>query len=867
MLKIFPYILARIGGLSYDYLESLSWSNRKDLAIYFKAKEEIEEQRLQILEDLLFVVNKIEDYPAKFYLKILRRSIFNRRNIKIKAFNYEGFIKNEFEAVIKKVVQYKSNLLDWEKKTLKFEEIYEGELLKVRENLLKNEFPEALSKGLQLASHSFLKRLNTYQEKGTEKLNKKILQTERKLLQYLSRIAVKTSPFSSFTKLGLIDFKDQNLYSSQRKVRLNNSLFRLFKDALIHYPPFFRNLKIRLNASIYLNDDNTGSAQLKYLLNTRNIESIQEIERSDLIDFIIDLLDESQPNLTYSHFVNALAENVDADIESLEAYLLQLINYGLIEWDWPFSGLDPKWDEKLESILINNKDHLLIELKDLLKTAREWMQAFEIGTYSERLLIQQKAFERFKLLAEKLLEAAALKDVEQVATSDHLKNIFSTSFDLVREQLFYEDVSQTIHNNFAQEDFSNIAYDLEQLTNRLSPFYYNHSKERDLAFFKSNYPDGKVSLLSFYEAYFKKTNRETPEIAIHEINKRKAFLNHLIENGQWKSLHHFHLEIDAIPIFEKESKHQHKSKAAFLQLYKEQGKIKAFAETVLMGYGKMFGRFLHLFPDSLTIAIEENNKRLNNKDHLWVENVDASIYNPNVHPSLMSYEIQLPGSQNNLSAEQQIPIRDLEIHLEKETNALFLWDKKRKKRLVIFDYGFEALNNRSPMYQLLARFNYQLVGPDILVNILDNKLIAKDENGIIHQPRISVGAYLIIRRRGWAIPIAIVPKKEAAESHAAYFTKINSWRRAFQIPEKVFIVIDDPRFRGRDAQKAKSDDYKPQYINFSNALLIQLFQKIMTKAPQYLMIEEMLPEPSLILQSKGERYVCEYLMEWETVEK
>jgi lantibiotic biosynthesis dehydratase-like protein len=868
-MKIFPYILARIGGLPFNYMENISWINKEELEKYYSRSEAMQAEKKQLLSNLLKVINKIEEYPAKFYLKILRRDVFNNRNLKIKPFEYEGAIQEEFYAVIEQVKQYKTRLDNWEKELVKFETFYIKEEERSRSILQQNKLSESIGKGLQLASHSLLDRFKNYQSKGAGKVNKKILQTERTLLQYLSRAASKTSPFSSFTKVGIIDFKNELRYEAKRKVRLNNSLFALLRDALVHYPPFYKQLRIRLNPAIIKSFDGSEADSItewKFLLNTKNIESIQHLENSGLIKFVIESLSNDKADFTYSSFVEMLSENVESDSASLEQFLSQLINYGLIEWNWPFSGLDPYWPFKLENLLISySMDDLLVELQQSLIEVKAWMKHFEKGDFNLRKEVQRKAFDRLQYIAEKFLEVTSLKEVEQEATSDHLKNIFAVKFNLTKEQIFYEDVSQDAESDFSKSDFEVIAEELEQLTNLLNPFYYNSNKEKYFTFFKSNYPSGKVDLLSFYEDYFRNPIDVAPIIDQEEINKRKDYLVELMEKGNWKNLDHFHLDLSVFPVLEKKVIDQHISKAAFLQLYKTEETTKAFIDTAFMGYGKMFGRFLHLFPKELTAIIRKNNEEINNNT-LWVENVDASIYNPNVHPSFLSWELKMPGSQNNLPKNNQISITDLEIRMDSKLSSLFLFDKKRNKRVVIFDFGFEALENRSPMYQLLATFNYKLVGPDILTDILDNRLTQKDKEGIIHRPRISVGNHLIIRRRGWGIPKSILPLKLNAESHASYFLRLNQWRRSLLIPKKVFITINTSDFETNKQPRSKSDDYKPQFIDFDSPLLIQLFAKLITKTKSYLKIEEMLPEPTEHFGDKENRFVCEYLLEWNTRE-
>jgi len=78
---------------------------------------------------------------------------------------------------------------------------------------------------------------------------------------------------------------------------------------LVHYAPFYQDLEIRLNAST-----KETEGEWTCLFNTRNIESVQKIEKSDLLDFVFDSLKESKENYTFKSFQEYLKGEVDADL-------------------------------------------------------------------------------------------------------------------------------------------------------------------------------------------------------------------------------------------------------------------------------------------------------------------------------------------------------------------------------------------------------------------------------------------------------------------------------------------------------------------------------------------------------------------------
>ncbi len=851
-MKIFPYVLARIGGLPTRHLADLSWSDKEQLEGYLNGLKLLEKQRQDVLSELLSLINQVEDYPAKFYLKIIRRDIYNRRNFKVKPFEYKGSFEIEFLKVREAVRSYKKLLSDQYLTAQNFKEVYEAEVNQLRNQIQGNTLPEALSKGLQLASHSLLSQIESYQSKQGQKANKKIRQTEQSLLQYLTRVSAKTSPFSSFTKLALIDLEGKIKSEEIRKIRLNNSLYRIFRDGLIHYPPFYINLNIRLNSSLKSIEN-----EWVFLLNTRNIESVQRMDKSDIVDFLIIALKEVRQSISFTDFVKKLLEEVEADESSMRQYVLQLIDYGLIEWDWPFSGLDPEWHLKLRDLLADySKNSLLTDLKNMIEQVVDLMTTFENGDLKTRKRIQLEAFDLLKNKSEELLQVSGLSDLKQSATSDHLKKIFSTEFNLVLEQIFYEDVSQEYQSDFSKEDFERVGKELNELSYLMSPFYYNVKKEKIQHFFKGNFSTERVDLLTFYEAYFKDPIFNVPASSQAMIGKRNEFLKEILNKGKWKTLDHFHLDFEDFPKVNEELQKEHKSKASLIQLFEEDGKIKAFADTIFMGYGKMFGRVLHLFPEELTNKIKENNLEIN-KAHLSVECVDASVYNPNVHPSLVPLEFQMPGSQNNLPKSNRISIEDLEICLK--NNSLTLEHKSLSKEIITYNFGFEALENRSPMYQLLMAFGLQSASPELLNILLDHNLSKKEDSGIINKPRISIGEHLVIQRRSWGIPKTLIPQKLNAGDHASYFIKINEWRKSLSIPAIAFIKLNSDEYPG-NKKIARSDDYKPQFMDFQSPLMVQLFAKLLNKVPEVLKIEEALP--GIDMSGKEEEYVSEYLLEW-----
>ncbi len=844
-MATFPYVLLRVAGLPYSLMEQLRWESTS-YNIYLKAAAALNQDRAELLSELESLIRIIEDYPAKYYLKILRSAVFSDRSIKVKSFNYHGKYTEAFSQVIEQVNQYKLNRETLTEQFDKLNIAYANEVVRTRRMLQDSSTSPVLIKGLQMASSSLMQRINSFRKQSPESFNKKHKQTERTVLQYLSRITTKVSPFSYFTQLSIWDLKQENIQDLLPKVRLNNQLFQLFFDALTHYPPFYTNLKVRWNPSAKLLEE-----QWTYLLNTRNVESIQRIDHSAVFDLMVKYLKQDH-EVSFERLVNHLQGYIEEEREVLADYLSNLIDYGLIEWKWPFSGLDPDWSGKLIQLTAQQDDPLLKAMNLLLRQLEEWQLAFAEESVEARSEIQDKAYPTLQHFIEEQLSKITLpeQDLKNVSS---LKAITLKKVSFPKEQLFYEDVSRKVEQDISSAELDSLRIELERLVNFIQPLNYKSERHKHELFFAEHFAGQEMPILTYYEAFYK-AELVRPLAPEATIARHQEVLDKCLETGEWISADHFHLPLSSFQGEHSEDNNTHKSIGSLLQVYQEEGKTKVFVDAVIAGYGKMWGRFLHLFPKDIIGAIRDRNESLVPQAMIWAENIDASVYNPNIHPPLLQREVQVPGGQQLLPEMQQLRLEDLELRQQSSNHKIKLWHKPSGKEVKLFDFGFEAIENRSPLYRLLdSLFSYDLVGPNVLVNLLDQKISKKEDADIQHLPRITAGDHLVLRRRAWGIPKSFLPLKLKGEEELTYFVRIQDWIKTLNIPKRVFIRVSALNTEKRP----KGDHYKPQYIDFDSIAFIDLFSRLLTKVTDSLLIEEMLPK------AEGEMFVKELVLEMD----
>ena len=317
------------------------------------------------------------------------------------------------------------------------------------------------------------------------------------------------------------------------------------------------------------------------------------------------------------------------------------------------------------------------------------------------------------------------------------------------------------------------------------------------------------------------------------------------------------------------------SYGSFAQFYTDaNGKLKAVLNGTFSGYGKMLSRFLHIFDEKITLELRKWNNNSNKNDSIFIEDCDASYFNANLHPPLMFNEIWMPGGHNTLPEEQQLPITDFAVCHNSKKNELILTHTPTGKHAYVFDLGFQGQMGRSQLFQLLEKFSKaeylfaQPVANAVNTSLAKNKQKKEKEKTpeINVLPRIVYEDQIVIQRKTWNVPKVCIPQKLPADSAWQYYLRLNEWRKENRIPDEVFIFINPDRWVNnldpKLTKKLTRDDYKPQYIDFRNPLLINLFEKLISKAPVSIKIQEMLPDSGQMLKIDNERFVSEFVVQW-----
>jgi hypothetical protein len=916
-LKIFPNMLYRIGGDSFDIIKPLEYTVSREE--YNKIKElsaQLDTIIDRINDELYSLISASNDKVIQNKLLNLKRDIFNKRDIK----EIDSAVKDKLDTSVLEKINLYSGLKDKisiAEKSLKLS--CENEIHGLRKNLKKLCGNETLNLGLNLSSHSFSERLNKYIQ--LIEINKETLKTELSLIKYLTRISTKTSPFSYFTSTGLSTLQnnkvteDIDITGTERinTLRINNYLFKALKELIFRTPEIKKVLLIHINP--FLEEKN---GNFEYIVNRNNIETIQKLSVSPELQYIVEFLT-GKKEITYEEIINSLLDEDSTNEEILEVsmYIDKLVEFGIIELDYAASGLDPYWYKKLWLYFSQKEFKYKEELVSLLSKLDETVNSFNNLNYQSREIIIKDVFSLIENTLKKIYieTAKAGQELSGEEADEKIEKDFYKIFDLKAERIFYEDTKINLDIPFNENELHELIEPLAKLIELMNNFQLFRQDADLMKYYFTNKlgKEGKINFLDFYASYSEELKKPldlfinakmkeyngNPEnknffkeflmnynnennyddYFLEKIEKRNSENNLFLKNIgiKYKSdeilnISGINLKISEIEEIYKKSyspniltqKESNVSYSAFIQFFKKDGKLKAVLNQMLPGYGKFFSRFLHLFDAKLTESIiSENNKLLNDTD-LFAENSDASFFNGNIHEPILNYEINAPGSHNQLNTESQINIKRLILKYDETNEELILLDDTLDKRVFVLDLGFLNLLFRSQMYIMLDKFSkYKYVSHIWLTEHL--KKMYMEENKVSIIPRIIIEDKLVLQRKQW-----FIPKKDFPQVHtkggASLFLTLNKWRQQYDIPDEIFVQSSDRTQANlknlRANLKSNIDDLKPQYISFNNPFTLNLLVSLINKADKYLTFEEMLPGSSELQLINENPFVIEHLMQW-----
>jgi hypothetical protein len=843
-MKIFDYVIGRTCFLQ-DNKNLLTVNQRLEVDVlkYHTFLDSLAEKKRLVLDELHRINLGETDKKINNAIQNIRRNIYNDKPIKKN--DLERITEHKFKDLEIYIALSDNLKQEYDQLKKSYDEVIDSN----RELVL--EYTNKLKNGLLLSSDSILEYIE-YLKSG--KGIKKTRGIDLGLLKYVTRSIYKPTPFSSFTYLSLgklnNDSKFEELVSDNIEldlnsfVNLNNYLQRYFKKLISNLPDIYFHLSLDLNQTLCeVNNRN----EYKFFVNKQNLEYYQTIQKSAILELIIKEI-EKTPDMTFGALNQTLLENVDADDEGVQKYVLELITSGLLELKIPIAGTDIFWVKEMVSFLIELP--LQSESKDLiietLKTSLSIVEKYGVNPSFD---------ERRKLLSE---VTSILNECEQ--TFNNSDN-FARKIQIKTKNYIYEDCYSTNQFSLSKSFMSTVIHklnDLVDLTYNLPTA--NFSQNLLYEYYLKCVQSENIGFLEFFEAYSMFIKNDIESETAKEIMRS-------VEAKQPFKIDNENLSLESDKLGEKvivkikspkvRSISQDYSLCTYFQFLNiESENPKVVINSMSWGYGKMFSRFLYMFDDEVISSIRDLNKMVCG-DAIGAELNDSSYFNANLHPSLFESECIIPGCHKKSDIRNFIKLTDLKVVPIHKEKRLAIYSKVENQEVLIQECNFEGYKNKSRLYTFLTHFSRR-VNPahhSLLLNI--NKEYSKKlgEN-IIFYPRIELDEGIVLQRKKWKIAANnefnfISGVDDTLDS----FLKINKWREQYGIPKEVFVVMKGEK------PESKKVTHKPQYINFSVPVFTRLVLNILTSGLE-LHFTEALPSVNDETLNVNKNRVTEYLTQW-----
>jgi len=915
--KLFSRFIVRVGGLPVRLLEELRAPGAMALWREISALDSsLQEARGKLVDKLFEAVGGLEDQAIRHVLLRIKRDLHNDRRLKaslLKKLSGTGLRETgpsgeDLVSGVEQVQEQEARLQDLE---AKLEEVFDEEHVAARRRFQEVVQDEDFRRGLQLSSRSLASSLPRYVKAKPAKASTKVRQVERSLMRYFSRTVMKATPFGTlctilpgrFTEDELLEGAapvfDGDPRQKTSRLRLNKALYGKLMPLLTKRSEIRRHLHVELNPTLQEEGE-----RFLFLASASGNEVFQRLGRNPVVELFVDLL-RRRGHVPLEELLAELCNHPDLEAtrDEAESFVDRLMELGLLRFRIGIREQEVHWDGPFQELLAPIEDEHASLARTFVKRLRVCSDAYPRASLSERRQLLDEAQDAIRAVFEGV-EGKTPKELPP----------------------FYEDAGGVAGLDLSLGSTQECLEEYVSLINRLSFNRSEQANMRAFfdRFYEAN-PRKKTSpipLLRFYEDYYRehfKGHLEKQEsggsksaipFGIELLNRLQAVRNGIDLHLQtlWRDApeaEEIVLTREALKSFSSKappSLDPCRSASLFCQYvhgFGPGGSPALIADGFLVGYGKYFSRFLYLLPDDFYQEVLAANHALTDQD--LAEICGDASFNANLHPPLLPWELSYPTGETG-SAEEQIATHELAVERDPvNPHRLRLIRIASGREVIPVDLGFLNPRMRPPLFQLLARFtpvaNFGLEMPKGYRAVAGKEASGNPSDlKVGYRPRLTYEGRLILSRRAWTVPGSAFPGRLGGEGEAAYFLRLQRWRTKVGLPDEVFVKLNInippappkakekpvdgaseglPEVAKAEAQKSlllkdrvkkpapiREHLYKPQYVDFSNPLLVDLFSRLGENVESFtLTFEERLPARENLVRSEGERWATEFLLQ------
>jgi hypothetical protein len=940
--------VVRLSGLPTSAVQSLTTGAlRSELARLHACNNAVLRLTSRASDVLFAAIGRQSDPARRSVLLRVRRGLYNGR-VPREA-DRHSILSCVAHTEACDVVAAADAILDRTRITGTLAEHYEAAVGEARASVREMLNARNFSDGVLLSSPSLYRNFARYAIASARSPTARDLQIERGILRYLTRASMKATPFGSFCAVltgqvceGREDEQPQKLFRvvgsltpRHNIVGLNKRLYAMLWAHLKTRRPVRDALVVDVNPTL-----ERDATALVFLAALDGREVFQRLNSSEALTVVLATVGATNGSRC-DVLRDALIANPRVDTSAGEAqeYIDALIAIGLLRIRTLVSPHASDWATPLIRALDGIRDEDADEIAHFLVDAEASARSYATADSCARLALSESLAISTDNLAHRLsLPALSLNRLavfEDCGALAELHLVRSTSLDSAIDAL----------RHFIEKriPFSGQRWAMATMRH----------------FFDSHYGASReaVPLLTFYEDYFREHFKQHLDnerrikagerdgalahyvtynpfnLEILEVFRRMSSTWHDVILGAWRqSPLTEELSFDpsqfgdlsrAAPI----NPDVPRSVSMFCQVFEDPGnagRVRLVLKRGLTysGFGKFFSRFLQLFPSSVVDRLTRTVDRPSGP--MLAEIGGETDHNANLHPPLLPFYLEYPTGDRSNGDQRTLSCTDIQVERDTiDKFALCLRHTPTARRVYTMDVGFQNVQGRPALYQLLAQF-----APPSGIGIRLPESLSRDANAtddahaeIEYRPRLVYDTAIVLARRRWSVPRSRFPRRETAESSYDYFVRVNAWRNDAGIPAQVYVRItpeqakrvvnspvvppqndsvldglgegqpdhdthdafvaegahdagESPRdvplvatkggaiLARRKAQRTSRDYAKPQFIDFESPLLADLFGRLPAALDGFTAeIEEQYPGPAESPQVAAVHHASEFVLQ------
>jgi hypothetical protein len=884
--RLFPHFLLRVAGLPTNDLPDMRASRTARLLREMaRLSGRLDEASPAIIAWIEREVPRIPSDALRNGLIQYKRDLFNRRFPKLRAEHFEQVLPPELTERMKcwERDHGKIRALQEEAKA-----VFETELMKSRKQLQRLSAHPNLLLGIALTSQELFEKAVKYIRTPVEKQKSRLRKVEYSLSKFVSRAAVKTSPFSTFTAVGLGTWDEQAEYSEVRlpSVRhrsyaeINHANILRVAEGLLGHPEVKRQMRYKVNETLIID-----GGRVKYIrrvddsrLRPRVFKTLETPVSLDANPAILLVLGqfESAPRreLPYPELVRRLMAAGRFREEQLHAFLDQLISLQILvpcverhEQTPDITGHVIRWLDTLSGDVPAKVKQHLERIRDLTGHCRD-------APPDERTRLLTRIRQEFREICETAgisisAESLSLLLFEDAILEEESRLHPGRWKSLLDDLYAWQRLLPILDTKFRMQ--SKIASQFVQM------YGEDGVCERPGRFLSQVI----TSITDYFQSMLPSAMLKDVEIHnevenVRRLNELKMELGRLIADKMASSRDEAEIsreEIEALVSGIPEAvKRRFVTNDVFVQPVRREGRTSLVVNHMYVGNGTFFSRFLPRFRDQVTRRLRTELEALVHPRTL-AEMSGVFGFNANLRPPLAPYELflpMLPATRAELPSDRIIPWNEIILKYDKSRDQVVPVHPVHGELAVMFTGTLIPAMLPFVVNFMVTHFTNGNM-PENLFLFAEQNLSEEERQEIRVWPRIRVGD-VIVSRKKWVIPRHHLPHRLPKESDFDYFCKVYRWKEECGLPDRVFVrflPLDESENplqgggdTGQDSRNIDFTDWKPQWIDFENPLLVRLLSKLIAEQPTGMVAEEMLPDlEDLSPEMGGEQRVHELVIE------